>query len=105
MVRKEDFFWHLLERQLQQAMHNLEAFASFKQLPRVVQAQIRRLNHKLRRIEAALSRWQEGQYGICQSCFATINHGRLTTFPYTELCLECQQAQEKENAYELKYSS
>lgn len=49
----------------------------------------------LRLIEAALSRIQEGTYGVCTSCGDPITPRRLDALPWTQYCLRCQQARER----------
>ena len=53
------------------------------------------LREKLKQIEAALARIDEGEFGICQACYNPISDARLLTLPYAELCLDCQQAKER----------
>jgi DnaK suppressor protein len=50
----------------------------------------------LRLIEAALARIQQGTYGICAYCGDQINARRLDALPWTQYCLRCQQASERE---------
>lgn len=49
---------------------------------------------KLRRIDAALDRIQEGHYGHCEDCEEEIGAKRLENQPWAELCI--QHAEEKE---------
>jgi DnaK suppressor protein len=49
----------------------------------------------LRLIEAALTRMQEGSYGVCAVCGNPITPRRLDALPWTEYCLRCQQARER----------
>jgi DnaK suppressor protein len=42
--------------------------------------------HRIRAIEAALARVDDGTYGRCQVCGAAIEAGRLATTPETDLC-------------------
>lgn len=54
------------------------------------------LLHKVRRIEAALKRLEEGAtYGICQQCGGAIATERLVLMPYAELCMPCQSQLER----------
>jgi len=54
------------------------------------------LLHKMRRIEAALKRLEEGAtYGICQQCGGAIAAERLALLPYAELCVPCQRQLER----------
>ena len=52
-------------------------------------AQSRRRATELRRIEAALKRWEEGEYGYCAECGEEIAEKRLDLDPATLLCIDC----------------
>lgn len=49
----------------------------------------------LYRIDSALKRLEEKSYGGCVSCKKAISKKRLKAVPYAELCITCQEAQEK----------
>jgi RNA polymerase-binding protein DksA len=49
----------------------------------------------LHRIESALDKLQAGTYGDCESCGKKISKVRLKAVPYAELCVPCQEKQEK----------
>jgi DnaK suppressor protein len=51
---------------------------------------------KLQQIDDALERIQEATYGICESCGLEIAEERLRAMPFTRLCHDCQQEQERE---------
>ena len=51
---------------------------------------------KLRQIDDALARIEDQTYGICDSCGLEIAEERLETLPFTRLCRDCQQEQERE---------
>jgi len=46
-------------------------------------------------IETALERIEEGSYGACEECGATIPKLRLNAIPYTPFCIKCAQQFEK----------
>lgn len=46
-------------------------------------------------IERALSRIENGTYGICESCGNPIGKARLQAFPRATLCVKCKQRQER----------
>ena len=50
---------------------------------------------RIRLIEEALERIEEGTYGNCVSCDGKINIDRLKAVPYTRLCIECARESEK----------
>lgn len=51
---------------------------------------------KLRRIDMALARIEEGTYGICLESGEEIDSKRLETQPWTEYCLEVAEEKERE---------
>ena len=52
---------------------------------------------RLRMIESALARIQQGKYGICIKCSKKIPRERLEAIPYAVMCIECKTAEEKRN--------
>ncbi len=52
--------------------------------------------NKLRRIEAALGRIEEGTYGICVESGEEIEEKRLETQPWAEFCIEVAEERERE---------
>ena len=57
---------------------------------------VARNRQKLKRIEAALIRITDRDYGFCLRCRAEIRWSRLHVLPYAELCWPCQRKQEQE---------
>src|SRR5215470_6227962 len=51
---------------------------------------------KLQQIDDALARLDDGSYGICESCGLEIAEERLQALPFSRLCRDCQQDQERE---------
>jgi DnaK suppressor protein len=51
---------------------------------------------KIKQIDDALDRLDEDTYGMCESCGLEIAEERLQAMPFTRLCRDCQQEQEKE---------
>lgn len=49
----------------------------------------------LNRIDAALDKIEEGTYGLCELCNKKISKVRLKAVPYAELCVPCQEKEEK----------
>ncbi len=49
---------------------------------------------ELRKINRALDRMSEGDYGFCLSCGREIPEQRLEVMPYADLCVKCAQARE-----------
>ena len=46
---------------------------------------------RLEKIELALQRIEERQFGICLECETTIPKTRLNAIPYTEYCVKCAE--------------
>jgi DnaK suppressor protein len=49
----------------------------------------------LDQIERALSRIDDGSYGLCESCSKPIGKGRLQAFPRATLCVSCKEREER----------
>jgi len=50
---------------------------------------------RLRNIEDALDRLEEGTYGYCEDCGRPIKLERLKVLPFTKYCVQCQEQREK----------
>ena len=50
---------------------------------------------KLKQVEAALKKVEDGEYGICEQCGQRILETRLEIMPYTEFCMQCLSEIEK----------
>ena len=48
-------------------------------------------DNKIRLIDAALKRIDEGTYGVCAECGNSIPERRLKAIPYVDTCLKCQE--------------
>ena len=46
-------------------------------------------------VEEALSRIDEGTFGVCTNCGTTIGEKRLQAIPWTGFCIDCQELQEQ----------
>lgn len=51
----------------------------------------------LAQVEDALTRIDEGTYGICQRCGDPIDIARLRVLPFATLCIRCKELEEKAN--------
>ncbi|HYB89450.1 MAG TPA: TraR/DksA family transcriptional regulator [Candidatus Binataceae bacterium] len=51
---------------------------------------------KIKQIDDALERIEDQTYGVCESCGLEIAEERLKAMPFTRLCRDCQQDQERE---------
>ena len=52
---------------------------------------------KLRLVEEAIEKLDEGQYGICLECEELISEKRLTVIPFASHCVDCLEVIEKKN--------
>ncbi|MCA1949215.1 TraR/DksA family transcriptional regulator [Gracilinema caldarium] len=52
---------------------------------------------RLKAIDNALSRIQQGKYGLCVKCGKKIPQDRLEAIPYALMCIECKTAEERRN--------
>ena len=62
-----------------------------QQMARAGQQQARQ---NLTRVELALKRIRDGEFGYCTHCGEAIAYARLEVQPFASLCLDCQQASE-----------
>jgi DnaK suppressor protein len=55
----------------------------------------KRVLDQLAKVENALSKFEKGTYGICESCGKPIDPKRLEALPQATLCMSCKAAQAK----------
>jgi len=55
----------------------------------------KRIIDQLAEIEHALSKFEEGTYGLCDNCGQPIDPARLEALPQANLCLSCKAGQAK----------
>jgi DnaK suppressor protein len=53
-----------------------------------------RAEQKLKEIDLALKKIEEGTYGVCEVCGEPINPARLTTMPAVSKCVDCKSKTE-----------
>ena len=51
--------------------------------------------NRLKLIDSALMRIEQGKYGICTKCGKKIPEARLEAIPYASMCVECKSADER----------
>lgn len=61
----------------------------------MAQASARRSDGERQRIQSALGRLRQGDYGYCVKCDEEIGERRLSVDPATLLCIDCARAAEK----------
>ena len=52
---------------------------------------------RLRLIDSAITRIQQGKYGLCVKCGKKIPQNRLEAIPYALMCIDCKTAEERRN--------
>ena len=52
---------------------------------------------RLKLIDSALTRIEQGKYGLCMKCSKKIPQDRLEAIPYALMCIECKTADERRN--------
>lgn len=55
----------------------------------------KRIIDQLAAVEHALAKFEEGTYGLCDSCGKPIGPERLEALPQASLCLDCKASQAK----------
>ncbi|MDR2181874.1 MAG: TraR/DksA family transcriptional regulator [Treponema sp.] len=53
--------------------------------------------NRLKLIDSALLRIDQGKYGLCIKCGKRIPDDRLTAIPYALMCIDCKTADERRN--------
>jgi len=53
------------------------------------------INTMIAQIDEALSKIEDGTYGMCDRCGSPINPERLEVIPYATLCIDCQDKVEE----------
>jgi len=49
----------------------------------------------LRKVEKALTKIGEGEYGVCENCGEDIGAKRMMARPVTDLCIRCKEEEER----------
>jgi DnaK suppressor protein len=57
---------------------------------------LERNSNRLREVQAALRRMEEGTFGICVGCEKRIYPKRLAAVPWASSCIVCQEAADRE---------
>jgi DnaK suppressor protein len=70
--------------------------SSHEQLASVAHGRSATELQQLREVDEALSRIQEGDYGICENCEEPIDPARLEAVPETRLCIACAEEEASE---------
>lgn len=61
----------------------------------ITAGRLRHLKRKLKQVEAALKRLDEGTYGVCSKCGSLIDADRMKVMPQATLCVKCKTKQER----------
>lgn len=54
----------------------------------------RQLKRSLEDVECALGKYDDGTYGICETCGTIIELARLEALPSARMCMQCQSRRE-----------
>jgi DnaK suppressor protein len=57
--------------------------------------------NELIKVENAINRMNEGNFGVCECCEVDIPIARLNALPYTTKCIYCQRKMENDKTNEL----
>ena len=101
LMRLQDEFLVLLEDtskgtetcSLDQPIGRLSRMDAMQQQS-MAQANTRIARQRLTQVRAALTRYDQGEYGLCVDCGEEIGFGRLKARPESPFCLECQKQRE-----------
>jgi RNA polymerase-binding protein DksA len=52
---------------------------------------------RLKLIDSALTRIEQGKYGLCMKCGKRIPQDRLEAIPYALMCIDCKTIEERRN--------
>lgn len=52
---------------------------------------------RMQLIDSAITRIEQGKYGLCMKCSKKIPRARLEAIPYALMCIECQSSDERRN--------
>lgn len=55
----------------------------------------RNISDMLHKVDDALKRIDNGDFAVCESCGRRISEERLNALPYVNLCIECQEREER----------
>lgn len=81
------------------AVHEVEASpadnASNRTLNELVHEAAEHTAHQLQLVRHALTKVEDGSYGLCENCGETIGYSRLNARPEAPLCIACQTRMEK----------
>jgi len=96
-----------LDQSLKDSVHELSAYDNHpadlgsETFERGKDLALRDLSRRtLAKIDDALARIAEGNYGLCEHCGRQIAFDRLTAIPETTLCLDCELENEDEQDHE-----
>jgi RNA polymerase-binding protein DksA len=102
LLRKKDELTNRLERITANLRRGYEADSKeqAKQLEdsEVVDALGNEARAELKKISAALTRMESGDFGICSDCGLPIDEARIKAYPYALECIECATLGERRRA-------
>jgi len=57
---------------------------------------LERSSSRMREVQAALQRLDQGTFGICNGCEENVSPKRLAAIPWAALCIVCQETADRE---------
>jgi DnaK suppressor protein len=75
---------------LDQAMVGRLSRMDAMQQQKMAESSIQSTRKRLKKVQIALAKLDEGEYGYCDECGETIAFARLEIQPEADLCIECQ---------------
>jgi RNA polymerase-binding transcription factor DksA len=89
-----------LEQVLAQNSNPLVVESGLEKGDKIVTQQVRYSNHettreKLKEVEKAIVRLNDGTYGICVDCHKPISQDRLDAYPHVSTCRDCREKRSK----------
>ena len=114
-MKKKDLgeFRKLLDAEKEKILRHLENLSNSQELPdvnvnagdsadiasvEINQANLQKIGKRetylLKKIEHAIAKIDDGNYGVCEICGEDISAARLKVRPVAQLCIDCKQEQE-----------
>ena len=64
----------------------------------VVDALGNEARQELAKVSAALTRFDQGEFGLCSACGSPISAQRIAAYPYAEDCIDCARDDERQKS-------
>lgn len=77
-------------------VHDAQEESLTEMLTEINLAMLSQHQHELKNLQRALTRMEEGDYGLCMDCGTPIAIARLQAYPTAVRCINCQSKHEQE---------